>query len=508
MSKEGVSSSGDSNKKRLVLSTGAALLNQIITGIVGLILPVYIISTYGSEVNGLIASITQFLAVISFMDMGIGAVVQSSLYKPLADNDVNQFSQVVVSARRFYRKLAAIFVIYAVGLAIVYPFTADKFDYLFTMAMVLILSIGNFAQFFFGATSQAIVNADQRSYVQHGLHAFSIVLNLFVSIILIKLGASIHAVKLFATAVFLIRPLGVWFYVRQKYTIDNNVEIVGEPIKQKRNGFLQHLSSVALDNTHVMVLTLFSTMENISIYSVYYSVLRLVKTTFESTVNGLQALMGNLWARGDRKNIENGFGAIEWGIHSIVVFVFSLVGVLLIPFVMLYTRDITDANYIQPVFGWLITAAVAVQCLRLPYMIMVKAAGHYKETQNSALIEMCLNIATCVLFVKPFGLSGIAAGTLIAMLYRSVYLAVYVHRSLLNRPLKLYAKQLAVDVMEILVMLAISSLVPISARNYFSWILSAVSIAVLCGGCMLAINMIFMRTPIKKVLQILRKKAE
>lgn len=70
-------------KKKLIYNTVSSLIYQIVTIVCGFILPRVILNYYGSEVNGLVNSITQFLQIIAFLDLGIGAVVKTSLYKPL-----------------------------------------------------------------------------------------------------------------------------------------------------------------------------------------------------------------------------------------------------------------------------------------------------------------------------------------------------------------------------------------------------------------------------------------
>lgn len=54
-------------RKKLYLNTGTALLNQLVILVCGFILPRYILSYFGSDVNGLVTSITRFLSVISFL---------------------------------------------------------------------------------------------------------------------------------------------------------------------------------------------------------------------------------------------------------------------------------------------------------------------------------------------------------------------------------------------------------------------------------------------------------
>ena len=53
----------------------APLIYQVTTIICGFILPRLILSHFGTEINGLVNSITQFLGVIAFLELGVGAVV-------------------------------------------------------------------------------------------------------------------------------------------------------------------------------------------------------------------------------------------------------------------------------------------------------------------------------------------------------------------------------------------------------------------------------------------------
>ena len=54
------------------------------TIICGFILPRLILNAFGSEVHGLVNSIAQFLGVLSFLELGVGEVVEFESYKPLA----------------------------------------------------------------------------------------------------------------------------------------------------------------------------------------------------------------------------------------------------------------------------------------------------------------------------------------------------------------------------------------------------------------------------------------
>ena len=69
------------------LNIAGSLLLQIVSGICGLILPRFVLQSFGSEVNGLVASVTQLLSYAVLLEGGIGGVMKAALYKPLANED-------------------------------------------------------------------------------------------------------------------------------------------------------------------------------------------------------------------------------------------------------------------------------------------------------------------------------------------------------------------------------------------------------------------------------------
>ena len=66
--------------KKALMNVSMSLLLQILVVLYGFIVPKIIISNFGSEVNGLIASITQFLGYIALLESGFGPVVKAVLF--------------------------------------------------------------------------------------------------------------------------------------------------------------------------------------------------------------------------------------------------------------------------------------------------------------------------------------------------------------------------------------------------------------------------------------------
>lgn len=488
--------------KKLKLNAIAGLLKQVITVICGFILPRFILQSYGSDVNGLLSSVSQFLGFIGFLDMGIGPVIQSNLYKPLAEKNDEEISKILRSCTKFFRTLAKIFAVYIIALLFIYPVFIDKtFDFYFTVSLILILSISSMAEYLFGISYQLLLNADQLAYVQLSIQSIAIILNTIICIVMMKFGASIQAVKLVSALIYLIRPIGLMIYVKKHYNINYHITYDVEPIKQKWNGFAQHLAGVIVANTDVMVLTVFSSLSNVSVYAVYYMVVRGVSDIIMTTVTGLEALWGNMIAKGESEELIKSYDKTEWLMHSLTTLIFTVAAMLIVSFIKVYTKGITDANYEAPLFAAVLVAAYGMQCIRVPYFRLIKAAGHYKETQNGSFIQMTLNLVVSIVLVKKYGLIGVAIGTFFAMAFHTIYFAVYNSKHIINRPLKFFLKNMMFDVVLCGEIVLTTAWIKLTNISYFSWFIMACKVfGIACIVCII-LNLLFNRV---KTIELLK----
>lgn len=458
----------------------------------GFILPRLILSTYGSDVNGLVNSITQFLGVISLLDLGVGAVVQSTLYKPLADNDNVSISKIYVSANRFFKKIAVILLVYALILMLVYPkFVVNKFDHIYTASLIFAVSISSFAQYYFGIVNSLLLSAHQRVYIQNTIQIITIIINTAACAVLINLGCSVQVVKLTTSLIFLLRPMYLSFYVKCHYDIDKKIKYTDELIKQKWNGMAQHFAAYVLNGTDNIVLTVFSTLANVSIYSVYNIVVMGVKNIITSMTNGFESLIGEMLAKKQFNDLNNLFGHVEWLIHTGTILIFGCTGILIIPFIKVYTNGITDVDYIQPIFAVIMTIANAAPCIRLPYNILILAAGHYKQTQHNYIIAMIINIVLSIATVKIWGLVGVAIGTFAAMVYQTVWMAWYDSKNIICWDFRKFLKQIGVDILTVLIGSLLTFKIPLLNVSYQAWLLQGIIVFTIWAVVIILINLLF-----------------
>ncbi len=493
--------------RRLRLNSTIALLYQGILIITGLILPRCYLAFYGSEVNGLLSSITQFLSFINICDMGISTVISSALYKPLAEQDYGMISRVFVYSKKFFRGIGYILLGYVLVLLFVYPqLVEEQFGAVYTILLIICMSVSSFSQYFLGNSYQLLLNADQRSYVQLIINGGTLVANTVLSVVIMVLGGGIHIVKLVASLIYLLRPILMAFYVKKNYQIDDTIKADANAVPQKRSGIIQHISYIVCENTDVAVLTIFSTLSNVSIYSVYFLVLNSVKTLINAATTGVQAMFGNMIANEEKEKLHDTYGFYEWLMHGATVLLFVVAGKLIVPFVLLYTQNVNDANYNVPLFAALITVAYGIYTIRNAMYVLIRSAGHYKQTQVASLLEAVLNLGISVVLVFRFGLIGVAIGTMTAELFYGIYLICYLSKNIVFQQKRIAVKRILVDILSVAVMLLTVGWIDMSADSFISWIWKAVVVTAICGTDLVIIQVLFARENVKKVFSALRKK--
>ena len=173
-------------RKKFIHNSFSSIIKQLVGLLSTLILPRLMLVTYGSEINGLVSSIGQFLALISIFDAGMGVVIEASLYKPLSQNDSIGISKVLASGKKFYNKLVLLLFFYVLAISIIYPsFAKENFSFLFCFTLVWAISVNSFGQYYFGVLNGVLLTADQKGYIFNWIYTFATIANTIVSIILI-----------------------------------------------------------------------------------------------------------------------------------------------------------------------------------------------------------------------------------------------------------------------------------------------------------------------------------
>lgn len=487
------------------LNITASVLLQVVTGVCGLILPRFVLRNFGSEVNGLIASVTQLLGYTALLEGGIGGVLRAALYKPLADEDDAGISVIFFHISRTFRKISFVFIGFALVLSVSMKFFVDtRYSWFYVFTMVLILSSHTFCSYYVGLPHRLLMSADQKLYIIQFTQIISTVLNLLLCLLVMQLGGSIHLVKLTSAAVFLLNPLVQRWYVKHHYKLSDHGEDFPFEHTQRRASVIHFLSYFIHRNTDVVILSLLGSLQTVSVYAVYQTVINVLEQLLSSVSSGLSGLVGRLIARKEITELNRVVDRYEFCNNILATGTATVCAILILPFVAIYTGGVTDVQYRQPLFAVLLIAGSYAYSIRHPFGCVVSAAGHYRQTKAGAVGEVVINLALSLILVKPLGLVGVALGTLAAMAFRTVHTVWYLSGHILHRPVwRFFLRLLCNLLVSGVLVIRVPLWVDLTATDIPGLLVCAVKVSAIVFPTFLAANGLL---SIRTIKDVIRKK--
>ncbi len=467
-------------KKFLYNSISAAFL-QFVIMIVGFIIPRIMLEYYGSEINGLVSSITQFISYFNLVEAGLATSAIYALYKPLADNDIKNINGIVTAAKNFYNLSGYIFTSLTIGLAVIYPFfvKTNAVSPLNVGLLVLVLGVTGAMEFFTMSKYRVLLTADQKIFVISITSVIALIINTAIIIVLSKLRVDIVVLRTVALFSVFARSILLYTYVNLKYKYINYHEEPNYKALSKRWDalYLQILGSIQF-GIPVVYATLFTNLKIVSIYAIYNMVISGINGLLSMFISGLSASFGDIIARKDLKLFQKTSSEFEFIYYSLITIIYSTTMILYNPFIKIYTRGITDTNYNLPLTGFLFVLNGILYNLKTPQGMLVVSAGMFKETRMQTTIQALIIIITGIVLIHYWGLNGMLLASILSNLYRDIDLMIFIPKYLTKLPVKSTA-------FKIIKLFILSSIIwftslafNINPTNYFSFFGIAICIII------------------------------
>ena len=449
----------DNAAKNGTINVICGLLGQIITIVLGIVIPRLVLVSYGSEVNGLLNSVTQIFTYFGLLEAGVGVASLQALYAPVATNDRTQIQRVLAATHHFYMKAGTIYILAVVILAFVYPFFVEtELAYGLIVGIILFGGLGNCINFLYQGKYKILMQADGHLHVSTNITTIFNVLTSLAKVALLLMGFNVLAVQFSFFVVNILQMLMYLVYVRKHYAwIDLKVEPDNVAIEQKGSTLIHQISGLIFNSTDVVLLTVMTRdLKVVSIYTMYKMVITMATTLIQQIEAGFNFKLGQMYNT-DRKQYMVLHHIFEI-VYMIMVFaVMTAIYVMIVPFMRLYTAGITDVNYINKWYPLYFVITPLLTYGRTAASDVINFAGHFKQTQNRAIAESVINIVTSIIGIWKFGIFGALLGTFLASFYRTNDIILYVYKHLLkDNPWKTYKRWISCFVIFVLVVVFVN----------------------------------------------------
>lgn len=481
--------------KKALLNMSANLIETVVSIVCGLILPRLILVQFGSKYYALATSVTQFLSFAFLIRSGVGGATTAALYRPLAEGNKDKINRIIKATDLYMKKIGIIIGLVILAMAVIYPlFVIDDFKWGFSASLFLIMGFSTFAENFWGIVYVILLDADQSAWVFCALRCICNIVNTLLSVVLIHKGCSFHVIKFGTTFVYALYPVILRIYAGKKYKIDKDVAPDNQALLQKWDAFWHQAAEFIMSNTDIVVLTVCSCIEEVSVYSVYALVVNSMKRGINAITYGLEAAFGNMIAKNEYGLLCKNLSLIEYLLYGASTVLYTATGMLIFDFIKIYTSGVHDVEYIRPGFAIVIIFASFFYGIKRPYEVLVRAAGQFRETKKGAAIEPVINITLSVLLVFRFGVVGVGIGTLVASIYRVLQFSFYVSRKIINRSMLQIWGRMAISVMESVICFAFVEWIHLNkADDLLHWCGNAFIVVGMCTCVVVVCSFVFCR---------------
>lgn len=406
-----------------ILNSAITTGTQILTILLRFVTQTIFINTLGASYLGVNGLFTNIISVLSFSDLGIGAAITYSLYKPIAEGNIEVVNSIMFFFRKAYHVIGM-----TVGLLglLFTPFLNSfvKNTDITNLKPIFLLFLLNVVISYFFSYNQTLLIADQQAYKCSIVQVIFLVLKVTFQVTALLFFHSYLWYLLIQIIITLTTNIVISELVKKQYPDLNMKTYVKLPktiykkIKDNTLGMIgSKFGEIALSASDNIIISMFIGLTTVGVYSNYVLLINSISTLLMQCVGSVSASIGNFAV--DVKDSFKQFELLKRHlfVNTLLTMLSSacLIG-LLNPFIILWV----GANYVlsTQVVDLLIVNFVIISLRQTP-ITFIASYGLFKKIGLKSMIEAVVNILISVLLVIRFGMGiqGVLIGTLLSNIF-------------------------------------------------------------------------------------------
>ncbi|EJT6614079.1 hypothetical protein F6J58_09280 [Clostridium perfringens] len=265
----------------------------------------------GATINGVNSLLTSLISFLNVAELGVGAAVGYSLYKPLNDNQWNEVENIMILFKYYYKKIAIIISVLGIILSIILPFLIKGQINLLSAYIYYFIYLLNCVLSYFFTYKQTLIIADQKQYkIAFELNITKIIKIIAQCILLVIFKNFI--IWLITEVLFNIlgmylankkidkeyKNLLTWSSDEEIDEIKTENKLIGKNIGDI---FFHKIGTFVVKQTDAIVISIFSTLVETGIYANYLLIINSLSGLVANTIGSVMPSIGNLIADESRE---------------------------------------------------------------------------------------------------------------------------------------------------------------------------------------------------------------
>ncbi|MGX1191848.1 lipopolysaccharide biosynthesis protein [Metabacillus sp. SLBN-84] len=366
-------------------------------------------------INGLMLNV---ISMLSIAELGIGTAITFSLYKPIANNNIEQMKILMNFYKKVYRYIGILVLVLGLILMLFIDFFIKDANGINNLELIFFMYIINTVIPYFINYKVVLLVASQKEYMLSTTYVLFNVLSVTAQVLILISLEDFILYLLVNTLMLIIQTLFVNAKVMKIYPFLKEKNIgklsesdLGTITKNVKAMIFHKIGDFSINGTDNLIMSAFISLSIVGIYSNYLLIISSITTFVTLFFTSITASMGNLIATAsDEKKIE-----IFKMINFIGFLIYSLISIcfynLLNPTIEIWIGKeytLPQEIILIVIINYYLTG------MRIPVNTVKTAAGLYDIDKFSPLIQAAINLVASLILVQYMGLMGIFLGTLIS----------------------------------------------------------------------------------------------
>lgn len=421
-----------SRKDILIRNTKFGAIKTIVQYFLQFVLRTVLIYTLGSSYIGLNGLFSNIIGCLSIVELGLGSAIVFSMYKPIAENDVEKVKSLNYLYKKIYRILAVI--ITCLGIAIL-PFLrfmiegdvpADVNIYIIYLLTLLNTILG-----YIWADKRSLLYAYQRSDIESKVGIIQSILLYGVQIIILLTTHNYHAFiscmpifTIFENLILSKQVEKVCPNLKGK-AIPVDKEISKELKKNVIGSSMQQIGGVFVISTDNIIISAMLGLAILGAYTNYATIISAITTCIALITTNARSVLGNMIASENTEYVYKRYNTLNFAMYWIAGFCSISLLCLLNPFIYIWTNGNLEYLLSLPIIIILVLNFFISNTLSITSNCTF-SAGLMWQNKWKTIIQGIVNIITSIIFVKLWGLIGVFLGTLASYIVAPLWMDSFV----------------------------------------------------------------------------------
>ena len=414
-----------------MLNAVTALVSTLVNGVFGLVVTRLVISTFGSDFNGLDSTANQIINVLLVLEGGFTLASNVALFSPVANSEFDTVNGVLRATRNKFRRIAALFLGAGLITAFVYTLTVNSMlprELIFTVILMAVLP--QVVNLYFSITYRVLLQSQQKEYIISSFTALTFGLGHLTNMFLITHGGQMWMVR-FVTMVFaFLNSLLIVTYTRKKNRfIDFAVTARPELIKGTGDVMAQKITGVVYAGWPIIFLSITPNGGTMlaSVYAVYNNIFLMIKSLLNGIVDAPRLSFGQMLTEKKRDEIWQTFKEYQFVAVFCIFIAFTTVSVLIMPFVTFFTEGVQDIDYKDVVIALFMIGIGVAEMLHIPCGHIINMSGNFRVSKRFQIIACGLLIVLMTILGLVFGVYGMLSSILFVAILLAVLEVGWIH---------------------------------------------------------------------------------